>query len=75
LESDGFVDQLRARSKAIELHVGSALEILSLRDEPQGWTVRPLMITRRIEPAGFAYGLNIPFVTVAALGKTLLSEL
>ncbi|HCG02985.1 MAG TPA: hypothetical protein DEV93_20880 [Chloroflexi bacterium] len=74
LEPRGYVDQLRARSKAVEHNPGGALQLLGLNVELAGWTTRPLMITRRIEPAGFAYNLEIPFVTVAALGDILVDE-
>jgi hypothetical protein len=74
LEPGGYVDQLRARLKAVEDDPGPALQILGLNVDAAGWTTRPLMITRRIEPAGFAYKLGIPFVTVAALGATLVND-
>jgi hypothetical protein len=74
LERGGFVDQLRTRLRAVEQNLSGALEILGLNGEAQAWKSRPLMVTRRIEPAGFAYNLEIPFVPIAALRDTLMSD-
>jgi hypothetical protein len=75
LEPGGFVDQLRERSRAVEQNPEGALQILGLPSaEPGNWTIQPLMVTRRVEPAGFAYKLEIPFVTIAALHDTLIGD-
>lgn len=71
LEPGGFVDQLRARFQAVQQNTIGALQLLGLKVKPTDWTITPLMVTRHIEPAGYAYSLEITFVTIGALRKTL----
>jgi len=73
LAPDGYVDQLVARTEAAASAVKGALRLLGLSPEkPWRWDVLPLMITRRVEPAAFAYGLSVPFVTIGDLHDMLI---
>ncbi len=72
----GYLPKLQAKVSVIGRHADEAAGIAIGHPVPQpegGWKVRPLMVTRRMEPAAFVTGRTsaVPFVLVSDLAAYL----
>lgn len=74
LAPKGYVSQLTRAADAVQANLGAAAHLVHAPDPDRDWTVIPLMVTRRVEPAGFAEGLAVSFVVLTDLGATLQQD-
>ena len=74
LQAGGYVDKLLRSATSVQGQIAGVLDMLGLNRPVTNWQVLPLMVTRRVEPAGFASGLTVSFVVIRDLATTLQSE-
>jgi hypothetical protein len=48
--------------------------VLGVEDADVPWKVLPVMVSRRVEPAAFAQGMTVTFVTSSDLATILAAE-
>ncbi|MHB8322944.1 MAG: hypothetical protein ACYDHB_00755 [Candidatus Dormibacteria bacterium] len=70
---DGYIFKLTGKAAAVEANLIPTLSLLSVA-ESGPWRVLSLMVTRRVEAAGFVSQVPVPFVLVRDLKSILTSE-
>jgi hypothetical protein len=58
----GYIGQLLRSLAEVRASPGAAARLLGLPDPDRAWTVLPVMITRRVEPAAFTTNPAVTFV-------------
>lgn len=74
LGRNGYVAQLTRAAGEVLANPVAAARLLAVPDAERDWRVIPLMVTRRVEPAGFARGLTVTFVAVDDLPSVLARD-
>jgi hypothetical protein len=67
----GYISKLLRSLTEVRASPGAAARLLGLPDPDRAWTVLPLMITRRVEPAAFTSNPAVTFVVCEDLTATL----
>jgi hypothetical protein len=67
----GYISQLLRSLAEVRASPGAAARLLGLPDPDRAWSVLPVMITRRVEPAAFTSSPAVPFVVCEDLPATL----
>ncbi len=67
----GYISQLLRSLTEVRASPGVAARLLGLPDPDRAWTVLPLMITRRVEPAAFTSNSTVTFVVCEDLTAVL----
>jgi hypothetical protein len=68
-DSDKYVDKLMRKVADIKKNPGAVAQSLGVH-QPGSWRVKPLMVTRHIEPAAFVPS-PVQFVTIDALSRVV----
>jgi len=67
----GFVSKLQRKQQAVLAGRDATLRLLRLSNEAEDWHVFAVMVTRMVEPAAFANGPKVTFVTATDLTALL----
>jgi Holliday junction resolvase-like predicted endonuclease len=68
----GHVTKLLGKAAAVQAHRPEVAELLGV-DPTRSWTVHPLLLTRRVEPAAFVTDPKVAFVILTDLADVLQS--
>lgn len=71
---DGYLNQVLRSHREVEANPGVAAGLLDVPDPDREWRVIPLMITRHVEPAAFAYNQSVAFVVIEDLADLLQAD-
>jgi hypothetical protein len=66
-EEPNYVDKVRQKAASVRTDPSAVAKAVGAGNPDKLWDVRPLMVTRNVEPAAFANALSIDFCTVADL--------
>ena len=70
-EPDRYVDKLLKKVAAVSTDPTAVARALVVANAPRNWSVKPLMVTRYVEPAAFVRNQLVPFCTISQLEQVL----
>jgi hypothetical protein len=73
-KADGYLDQVLRSHREVRANPGAVARLLDVPDPDRDWQVIPVMITRHVEPAAFAYNQSVAFVVIEDLPALLHAD-
>ena len=70
-EPDRYVDKLLKKVAVVSTDPAAVATALDVANALRNWSVKPLMVTRYIEPAAFVRDQRVPFCTISELEQVL----
>ena len=70
-EPDRYVDKLLKKVAVVSTDPAAVATALDVANALRNWSVKPLMVTRYVEPAAFVRDQRVPFYTISELEQVL----